>query len=260
MKKIAVGFLLWLASGTLAFTQTYEDVEALFDAGDFEQTAEAGRALETSDGYALAVRAQLVLIQYIYQPDVRLAAVDRAIKDGEKAILLDPSNLEAKLNLGVIIGLRGKFMNSISDGKRSRELFEEGLEMAPENSWALGILASWHGETIYQTGKILARMIFGARRKISLELFAKTMEVEPDNLTIRAAYIRTLIKLNRKTFRALIAENIAYMEKAEPKNALERLMKKQIRQIKAAMETGNNSRLDILLDEAVPLTDTDLDQ
>jgi hypothetical protein len=44
-----------------------------------------------------------------------------------------------------------------------------------------------------------------------------------------------------------------YILKSQADNALERLMKEQIRQIRIAMIKGDKDRLELLLDEAVSL-------
>ena len=252
MKTFVVGVLFWLLSGSLAVAQGYDEIEALFNNGDFEQTVEQGRALGTSEGLTLALRGQLVMIQYLYKPEDRMAAIERAIEDGRQSVVLDPENVEAKINLGIIIGLRGKPTKSMSDGNESRALFEEALEMEPENSWALGTVASWHAETLYQGG-FLARLAMGARKKIAWALFEQAMKVEPGNLTIRAAYVRAMLKLKPKKFATAIREHMDYILTADADNMLERLMQEQIRQIDLALASGDKERLELLLDEAIPL-------
>ena len=255
MKKpaFALSLLLFIFILRPAFGQSYDGVEALFNAGDFEQTITQGRAMGTSAGLTLALRGQLVLIQYVYEPEDRMAAIEQAINDGQKAVALDPDNVEAKINLGIAVGLRGKPNKSVFDGKESRRLFEEALAMSPENSWALGTLASWHAETVHQAGFLAARFVMGARKKNAWALFEEAMEHEPGNLTIRAAYVRALMKLNPKKHDDLIRAHMDYILAAPADNALERLMKEQIRQIDHALAGGDKDELELLLEEAVPL-------
>lgn len=233
-----------------------EDIQVLFNNGQFAEAVIEGRDLGTAEGYVLAARSQLVLILYLTSPAERDGAINQAIRDGEAALALDNGNVEAMVNLGVAFGLRGKEEQSISDGKRSRDLLKKAVQMAPDNSWAIGALASWHAETVYQAGRLPASIIFGADRKSARSLFARAVLADPENLTIRAGYVRALLKLdenNRKDLKkdtALINENIAYILKSEPANALEEIVKLQIREIKTALDNGDGQRLKMLLEGA----------
>ena len=239
--------------GFLGFTQpagaSYQDALELYNAGKFEAAVTAGREAGTPEGLTLAVRGQLVLIQYIFDEKDRTAAINRAIEDSETALALDPENIEAILNLGIIYGLRGRYEKSISDGKKSRDLLKRALKASPTNSWALGSLASWHAETIFQAGRLPAWVIFGAGRKRAFSLFARAAKLEPENLTIRAAYVRALLKVGDKKHNRLVNDNIEYILNAPAVNALEQMMKDQIRQIKKAIETNDDESLELLLDE-----------
>lgn len=243
--------VLLLGFSPPAAAQTYDDALARFDNGDFEGAVAAGRALGTGEGYTLAVRGQLVLIQYIYDAARRAAAIERAIADGRKALAMVPDSVEARVNLGIAIGLKAKQNRSVSEGKEARDLFREAVEMDPDSAWTLGTLGAWHGETIYQAGLIPARLIMGARRKHAYALFEAALESDPGNLTIRAAYVRTLLKLKPEKFAATIEQNIRYILEAEPDNALEELMQEQIRQIELALISDDEKRLEQLLEEAV---------
>lgn len=239
-----------------AQAETYETVLTLFNNGQFAEAVAEGRELGTAEGYVLAARSQLVLIQYMTAQAERDGAIAQAIKDAEMALALESENIEAMINLGSAFGLRGKYRKSIADGKRSRDLLKKAAQMAPDNSWALGALASWHAETIYQAGRIPALIIFGANRKSVRSLFARAVLSDPENLTVRAGYVRALLKLdenNRKDVKkdnALINENIAYILNSEPANALEAIVKQQIGEIKTALDTGDRQRLEVLLDGA----------
>lgn len=258
MKAVLVLVLgLWLGMSPPAGAQTYDQALAKFNNGEFEETVAAARALGTGAGYTLAVRAQLVLIQYIYEPAARTAAIERAIADGRKAVAMAPGNVEAKINLGIAIGLKAKQDRSISQGKEARDLFREAVEMDPDNAWTLGTLGAWHGETIYQGGLIPARLIMGARRKRTYELFEKALQADPGNLTIRAAYVRTLLKLKPEKFAEAIEQNIRYILEASPDNALEELMQEQIRQIQSTLASDDEERLEQLLEEAVVIAGFD---
>ena len=246
-------FWLALSFGILGVnypvSASFQEALDLYNAGKFELAVAKGRNAHTADGLALAVRGQLVLIQYIFEEGDRTNAINRAIEDGEAALAMDPENQEAILNLGIIYGLRAKYETSISDGKKSRGLLKMAHKNSPNNSWALGALASWHAETIYQVGRIPAWAIFGADRKKAFSLFAKAIEAGPDNLTIRAAYIRALLKIGDKKHKKLAASQIDYVLGAKPVNVLEQLMVNQVWQIKTALDLKDKGELELLLDE-----------
>ncbi|MEE8295713.1 MAG: hypothetical protein V3R64_08370 [Sphingomonadales bacterium] len=252
MKKFAV-LLVFLLGPFPAFSQTLEDVQDFYDSGQFERAVEAGRSLGTLEGLTIGIQAQLVLVQYIYDPEKRLSALNRAIEDSDKAEKIDPENVEVLVGRGILIGLRGRYERSIGDGKESERLFLRAIEIDPNQSWALGAMGSWHAETLAEAGSIAGRLIFGAKRKLAWEYFKRALEAKPDNIAIRAAYIRALLKIKPKKNNEAILENFDYVLNAHPKNALERLMKEQVRQIKEAFYRGDRKKLKLLLNEAVPL-------
>lgn len=253
LKKLVLTILFFAVLTGPARGETVDEVLALYTEGRFTEAMEKGRALGTVDGLNLAVRSQFILIQYTYDPKLRRSVIERAMVDARKAYDMDPDNLEATTNLGIIIALRGKYERSISDGRESRDLFRKAVEMGPEDSWALGALASWHADIIDQAGFIIGRLIFGAKKKKAYEFFDRAIKAEPGNLTIRAAYVRALLKLKPKKFAVIIQENMDYILKSQADNVLESLMKEQIRQIRIAMDNNDQERLELLLDEAVSL-------
>lgn len=252
MRKLTI-FLVFLLGPFPAFSQTLEEVQAYYDDGQFEEAVVAGRALGTVESLTLAIRAQLILVQYIYQPEDRLAALNRAIEDSDLTQKIDPNNIEVLISTGILIGLRGRYERTIADGKESQRLFLKAIEMDPYQSWALGAMGSWHAETLAEAGSVAGRLVFGAKRKLAWEYFNRSLEAEPDNLAIRAAYVRALLKIKPKKNKDAILENFDYVLNATPKNALERLMKEQVRQIKEAWYGGDREKLTLLLNEAVPL-------
>lgn len=252
---MAAGFALAVLFLTLrpAAAVTLDEVQQLYTEGHFAETVKEGKALGTFEGLNLAVRAQLIMVQYVYDLDARVKAIDAAVVDAEKAQGLEPDNLEATINLGIIIGLRGKYSRSVSDGKECRDLFEKAVEMDPNSSWALGVLASWNADTIDQAGGIAGRLIFGAKKKEAWRLFDAAIKADPNNLTIRAAYVRALLKLKPGKFAETIDENMKYILDAPSNNALEDIMKRQMLEIKKARAAGDEERLKQVLDEAIPL-------
>lgn len=252
MKKFAV-FLVFLLGPFPAFSQTLEEVQGFYDEGKFEMAVKAARSLGTLEALTIGIQAQLVLVQYFYAPDQRLAALNRALEDSDMAEKIDPENVEVLLSRGILIGFRGRHERSIADGKESERLFLKAIEIAPNRSWALGAMGSWHAETLAEAGSITGRLIFGARRKLAWYYFNRALEAEPDNLAVRAAYIRALLKIKRKQNEDAIRENFEYVLNGHPKNALERLMKEQVRQIKEAFYGGNREKLKSLIYETAPL-------
>ena len=253
--KIAwiVGLVLLSAVSAPARSATVDEVLGLFDSGRFEEAVTAGRSEGSQNGLLLAIRSELVLIQYLYEPVHRKAAIERAIADARKALVLNDRKVEALINLGVAIGLRGRLERSAADGKEARVLFDRAVQLEPHNSWALGVLATWHGETLYEAGFFAGRFVMGAKKKAAFTLFEQALAEDPDNLPIRASYIRTLLKLKPDKFAETIAVNVRYLMAQPPRNALDRILQEQIRQIEAARKRGDETALRLLLDEAAPL-------
>lgn len=252
MKKYLFLLILLLVPQTGA-AQPNGNVEQLYIDGKFEEAVTLGRKMGDAEGLKFALRAQLVLAQYIYEPEKRLKAIETAIKDADKAEAMAPEDVEFLISKGILIGLRGRYNRSISDGKEAYGLFLRALDIDPDQSWALGAAGSWNAETLAEAGSVAGHLIFGAKKKVAWEYFSKSLEVDPDNLAIRAAYIRAMFKIKPKKNFGVILENFEYVLNAKPKNALERIIQEQIRQIKEAYYKGDTDRLKLLLNEAVPI-------
>jgi len=209
--------------------------------------------LGTVKGLKFALRAELVLAQYIYKPEARLASIEKGLEDADKAMEMAPNDVEIIISTGILVGLRGRYNQSISDAKEAARLFEKAIEIDPNQSWALGALGSWHAETIAEAGVIAGHLILGAKKKLAWEYFDRAIGVEPENLAIRAAHVRALFKIKRKKNTEEIKKNIAYILSQPAKNALEKILKEQIRQIDAAWKAGDEKTLKLLLDEVVSL-------
>jgi len=253
MKAALVLAGMWVAASASARGASVEEVLSLFDSGRFEEAVAMGRAEGSQDALLLAVRSELVLIQYIFEPLHRKAAIEAAIVDARKALAMNGAKVEALINLGVAVGLRGRLERSVADGKEARALFERALLLEPENSWALGVLATWHGETLYEAGFFAGRFVMGAKKKAAFTLFERALAADPDNLPIRASYIRTLLKLKPDKFAETIAVQVRTLLAQPPRNALDRILQEQIRRIESARKRGDDAALKLLLDEAVPL-------
>ena len=252
MQKLVLTILLFMAPGW-ALAQELPDVEKLYIDGKFEKAVALGQKLQTLEGLQYALRSKLVLVQYVYPPEIRLDEINTAISEAEAAREKFPDDVELMISTGILTGLRGRYEKSIKDGKRARELFEMAIAADPGQAWALGALGSWHAETIYEAGAVAGRLIMGAKKKLAYQYFDLSLEADSENIAIKAAYIRGLLKLKPKQLAGKLRVLIQEVKNATPKNALERILQEQIRQIETAWKAGEEEKLKTLLDEGVPL-------
>jgi len=249
--KIIFAAFLCLLLPVSGHAQTIEEAKAFYNAGQFEKAAETGRAAGGLEGLRFAVHSNVILVQYILPQDKRLEALEAAITEAQKIREKYPDDIELMISTGILVGLRGRYHQSVSDGKEARALFEMALAKDPEQPWALGALGSWHAETVYEAGGIAARLVMGAKKKFAWDYFDKSHEIDPNNIPITAAFIRALLKLKPKQYAGLLLSMIESVKKAKVTNALDRILQEQIKRIDAARLAGNEEELETLLDETV---------
>lgn len=216
--------------------------EALYNAGEFEAALAAARALDTADGFALASRAELVLMRYFMPPGERPAAIEAALTDARLALEMNPEHLEGNLQAAISIGYRGKLKRSMSDAWAGKKYIDTALLHHPHSAWAKAVLGGWNGEVVMEAGRFFAGMLFGAKRKRAVQYFRAGLTIEPENIAIRTGFAITLLRFDRPRFETeaieLLSGTIALAAENAPGNALDEMLVGQSRDLLGALKEG----------------------
>lgn len=241
--------------------------EALYNAGEFEATLAAARALNTPDGFALASRTGLVLMRYFVPPGERPAAIASALTDARRALEMDPKHLEGNLQAAISIGYRGKLRRSIGDARAGKKYIDTALLHHPDSAWAKAVLGGWHGEVVMEAGRFFAGMLFGAKRNRAVQHFRAGLAIEPENIAIRTGFAITLLRFNRSRFEkeaiellsgtiALDAEYTAENAAENTReNALDEMLVNQSRDLLGALQEGRREDMKALLQRLTTFAD-----
>lgn len=225
--------------------------EALYNAGEFEATLAAARALDTADGFALASRAGLVLMRYFMPPGERPATIASALADARLALEMDPEHLEGNLQAAISIGYRGKLKRSMSDAWAGKKYIDTALLHHPDSAWAKAVLGGWHGEVVMEAGRFFAGMLFSAKRKRAVQYFRAGLAIEPENIAIRTGFAITLLRFNRPRFETeaieLLSGTIALAAENAPGNALDEMLVGQSQDLLGALKEDRREDMKALL-------------
>lgn len=229
--------------------------EALYNAGHYQEAVTAAEALETPDGLALAARSRLVLVRFFMAPGDRHAAIETALADARRALVLDPTHLEANLQAAIALGYRGKLNRSIRDAKAGKRHIDEALVYHPTSGWALATLGGWNGEVVLEAGRFFASALFGAGRNKAVRSFRAAVAAEPENIAIRAGFAKTLLRFNRSRFEkealALLEDSITL----PAHTAFEKMMMQQMHDLLMALQAGEREALKNLLEKMAAFAD-----
>ncbi|HVY89294.1 MAG TPA: hypothetical protein VG942_10530 [Hyphomonadaceae bacterium] len=213
----AAGFVLF---GGAAFAQpSSPELADMFARGDYMEAAVQAEAKVSANDLAFAARSLLAHCMTGVQ-DPETAIVDRASKDAEAALKLDPQLEEGKLQLAIALSLKSRTMGvldawSAGYGDKGRDLANQVLLKDPGNFYAHGFLAVWNLE-VYRRGGSIGAAFMGASMKDARWHYAEAVRLAPDDVGIHWQYGRALAALDVKQYGA---EAIAALERAVAANA-----------------------------------------
>ena len=207
-----------LAAGGFAHQSPAELADA-FARGDYLEAADAAEAAAGADDLAFAARALLAhCMTGADEPDA--AIVDRASKDAEAALKIDPGHDEGRLQLAIALSLKSRAMDVLDAwnkgyGEKGRKLAIEVLKSDPGNFYAHGFLAVWNVEVRRRGGSIGAAFM-GASLKEGRRHYDEAMRLAPDDVGIHWQYGRALAALDAQRPRDEAAEVLARALSAQP--------------------------------------------
>jgi hypothetical protein len=175
--------------------------------GDFLAAASAA---ERGDR-ALAARA-LIAEAITAGGDVPALLV-RAERNARAGLAANPTDLEARLQLALAIGLQGRrapIAEAMRKGyaRESRALIDAALAQAPREAWGHALDGAWHLE-IYRRGGAVGARMFGASVPEGVAALERARALAPDDAAIAYQYAVVLLDLDARRYQAKIAGLLA---------------------------------------------------
>ncbi len=216
------------ALGGDACAQSIEEARAAYAGGRFMEAASLARALDTSEGYALAADSLAIHGYYMAPEGEKEGLFRRAEESARKAVRLDAANPEAHLQLAHAMGRQaqvGGTLQALKEGyaTRVRDAIEEALRLDPKMAAVHVSLGAWHAGAV-GAGGFFAGLLYGADEEKALAHFERALELAPRDKVALYEYALGLLSLdadeNRAKARGLLERAIGLL----PKDAFERLV------------------------------------
>ena len=205
LKRVAAGLgalaiaLTWVSP---AFPHPTSAVLAeRYARGEYLEAAAQAEEAAGADDLAFAARALLAhCMTGSAAPDA--SVVDRAVRDAEAALRLDPAHEEGRLQLAIALSLKSRDMDvmaawSSGYGEKGRKLAEQVLKADPANFYAHGFLAVWNLEVARRGGGMGAWML-GASAESGRRHYEQARALAPDDVGVHWQYARALAALDLK--------------------------------------------------------------
>lgn len=256
MSRVLFFALALLAQSVLlpasAFAASLEETQALYDEGQYDAAAEMGEALGTPDGLTLATKALLGKTNLLPRKERSLKDVERAIAMSKQAWEIEPDNLDAHLQYGVSLGIRGRLISKLKAQMQGLPgLAEEhlliGLALAPDHAWANAFYAAWHMEVARGGGAALAKTMYGATLNQGLEIYDRALTLEPMSTVLPYEYAQFLLAADYYRFRGKAAGVLAMSAELPAKNHQERAIHERVAALQAAVEADDAKQVMALI-------------
>lgn len=217
---------------------TSSELAAKFARGEYMTAASEAEAAAGADDFAFAARALLAhCMTQTSQPDI--AIVERASRDAEAALKLDPTHEEGRLQLAIALSLKSRGMDALAVwtagyGERGRRLAEDVLRSDPLNFYAHGFLAVWNVEVVRAGGGMGAWMM-GASLEAARRHYEAAARMAPDDVGIHWQYARALAALDVEAHGEEAAEALARAGSANAGDHVEQVMQERAARLAAAL-------------------------
>ena len=210
-----------------------------YAAGAFIDAADRAEGAGGPDNLALAARAILAEAVTAHNIDMD-ALVARAETDARKALAAAPDSVDARLNLALALGIKGR-RASIADvmrhgyAREGRDLLAQARARSPNDEWAQALTGAWNMEVVRRGGRAGAAY-YGASTRAGIAAFERARALAPDDAAIAYQYAIALLELDPAHYAAKASALLSDADGCATQDAFERRMKAQAARIEAVLE------------------------
>ena len=217
--------------------KTIDEAKAAYAQGRFAEAARIGESLGTSQGFALSAKSLSVHAHYAAKEGEKKELLERAVGLARKAVLSDPGNANAHLQLARAIGRRAEtvgIFEAAGEAEKIRESTENALRINPDLASAHLSLGRWHSELVGAMGSFMARTVYGARKKDAIASFERALALAPQAKDVPLQYALGLLALDDVQYHEKARDLLMRAIRLPAKDAYERILHTK------AVETLNN--------------------
>lgn len=212
-----------------------------YASGRFMEAADLAGQSTRADDRALAARALLAQSILTADPHARAALVTSAEREARAALVADPNSVEARLQLAMAIGIKGRRASIgealrhgyAGDGKR---LIDEAVALSPREPWAWALLGGWHLEVVRRGGRVGARL-YGASTQKGLAAFEQARRLAPNDPAIGLHYAAALLGVDAVKYAPQVRDVLAAAAAAPADDAFQSRMQDEARRLGAILAT-----------------------
>lgn len=211
----------------VAHAQTIDEAKTAYAQGRFTEATRIAESLGTSRGFTLSAKSLSVHAHYIAKEGEKKELLERAIGLARKAVLSDPNNAEAHLQLARAIGRRAETVGvfeAAGQADEIRESTENALRINPELVSAHISLGRWHSELVGAMGSFMARTVYGAQKKDAIASFEKALVLAPNAKYVPLQYALGLLALDSFQYREKARDLLMRSIRLPAKDAYERIL------------------------------------
>ena len=231
-----------LISPPLAFSQTtgpeaLASVQHYFDTGDYEKARALGAEIGTSEGYLLASEALTakIILGHFDKPNSPAIEARELV---EKAIELDPDNLDARFHYAVAFGLETQSTGVLKAWRkkmptRMRADIEALRELAPNDPRGAALLGAWHLGIVNKVGKRNAYSWYKANADEGAQYFETALGLDNSDIVITSNYAASTALLGEREKAKELLTSIASLT---PKHAAEQAIQARMATILSLYE------------------------
>ncbi|MDZ4776536.1 MAG: hypothetical protein SGJ23_07090 [Alphaproteobacteria bacterium] len=196
MRRLCLAFAALCLTVPNAAAQSAREA---YESGAFLDAAAIAEADGGADDLALAARALLAEVVTGDPADMD-GLLARAEANARRALARDGDNTEARLQLAVAIGMKGRratIAEAMQKGyaHEGRTLVRAAVRDAPREAWAHALNGGWNIEVVRRGGSVGAAY-FGASVAAGRAAFERARDLAPDDPLIAYQYAVALLELD----------------------------------------------------------------
>ena len=239
-------FVLLFLMAPLAHAQQKEAVSA-YIIGDYGTAAEIAEASGQADDLAFAAQSVLAQAMSVETGQPAQSALERAEVLARKALAVNESHVDARLQLAISLSLQARPMSNrqvrrSGIGQTAKQLADDILAEDGANVFANGLLAVWNVEVLRRGGRIGGR-IMGASIQAGRQHYETGVMASPDDGSLHWQWARVLAATNPRKYRSEIDAALAASIAATTDDALEGVMQARAMRLQALLATATQREI-----------------
>lgn len=211
------------------YADALDEARMLFNKGEYDQAQMAAKLIGSSEGYVLAseaLAAKIILAHY----DKPNKPSKQAREFAEKALALNPDNVEAHIQYAVSFGLETQSTGVLKAWRkrmpsRMLKIIETLQDIAPNNPRSHALMGAWHLGIVNRVGKRNAKAWYNANAEDGMAHYHKALALSENDIIIISNYATSIIVLGNPDY---AKKYIVSLENIKGNNAAEETIRRRV--------------------------------